>query len=198
VRITGGAWRSRRLAGPRTGQPIRPTPDALRERAFAVLGEAVEDAAMLDLFAGTGAVGLEALSRGAARAVFVDAHRTAAAIIRRNIEALGVPAGCWHLLVQPADRAVARLAREGERFAIAWADPPFQRWELGLEALAAAWRLGLLSAGGVACLECPAAAEVEAALPPFLTVRRELSGGASRLLFLHPAAPPADAPPPTA
>ncbi len=189
MRITGGVWRSRRLAGPRAGQPIRPTPDALRERAFAVLGRAVEDAAVLDLFAGTGAVGLEALSRGASRVVFVDGHRTAAAIIRRNLESLQVPGRRWRILVQPAGRAVARLAREGERFELAWADPPFEAWKLGLDALAQAWRQGVLAPGAVACLECPAGIAVTEAIPPALKVSRELAGGASRLLLLELATP---------
>jgi len=185
MRVTGGTWRSRRLFGPRRGQPLRPTPDALRERAFAVLGEAVGGAAFLDLFAGTGAVGIEALSRGARRAVFVEAHRTAAALVRRNLRSLGVPEDRWRLVAAPAARALSRLAREGERVVVAWADPPFERWEDGLEALLAAWRLGVLSTDGLACLECPARAGVAAVLPAGVTVVRELGGGASRLLVLR-------------
>ena len=65
--------------------PLRPTPDALRERAFAVLGPRVVDARVLDLYAGTGSIGLEALSRGARRAVFVERHQAAARLVRRNI-----------------------------------------------------------------------------------------------------------------
>ena len=83
MRITGGEWRSRRLHGPGRKAAVRPTPDAMRERAFAVLGDRVEGARFLDLYAGTGAVGLEALSRGAASVVFVERHAATARIWRR-------------------------------------------------------------------------------------------------------------------
>ncbi len=185
MRITGGVWRSRRLLGPKAGQPIRPTPDQLRERAFAVFGEAVEGAVFLDLFCGTGAVGIEAISRGAERAIFVDSHRTAAALVRRNLEALDVPPERWMLVTAPAARAVHRLASVGVRCTMAWADPPFERWELGVEALLASWREGVLEAGGIGCLECPAQADVAAVLSDRLGIRRELAGGASRLLLLR-------------
>jgi len=189
MRVTGGEWRSRRLAGPRRGQPLRPTPDALRERAFAVLGEAVAGTVFLDLFAGTGSVGIEALSRGARQAVFVEAHRTAAALVRRNLEALAVPADRWRILTVPASRALARLAREGVWAGLAWADPPFERWEEGLDALLGAWRLGVLEPEAPACLECPARAGVAAALPAGVTILRELGGGASRLVILEGGGP---------
>ena len=185
MRVTGGEWASRRLHGPRKGQPIRPTPDALRERAFAVLGPVVAGAGFLDLFAGTGAVGIEALSRGARRVVFVDSHRAAAAIIRRNLESLAVDRGRWRLVTAPAGRALPRMARQGERVEIAWADPPFERWADGLEALVAAWRLGILAQDGTACLECPPEAEAPPELRPGIDVVRELPGGASRVLLLR-------------
>ncbi len=185
MRITGGDWASRRLHGPRKGQPIRPTPDALRERAFAVLGPAVEGAGFLDLFAGTGAVGIEALSRGARRVVFVDSHRAAAAIIARNLEALALDRERWRLVTAPAGRALPRLARQRERVEIAWADPPFERWADGLEALGMAWRLGILAPDGTACLECPPEAVVPPEFGGEIEVVRELPGGASRVLLLR-------------
>jgi len=161
--------------------PLRPTPDALRERAFAVLGEAVEGVDFLDLFAGTGAVGLEALSRGAGTVVFVERHRGAVRLLESNLGALGVDRWQARVLVQPALAAVRRLAGRGTRFGMAWADPPFETWEEGLQALQEAARLGLLEAGGLACLECPEHAEVE---PGILEPFRDLSGGASRLVIL--------------
>jgi 16S rRNA (guanine966-N2)-methyltransferase len=180
VRITGGRWRSRRLKGPPRGMPLRPTPDALRERAFAVLSGLVTDARVLDLFAGTGAVGLEALSRGAREAVFVERHRKAAALIEANLSALGADEAA-RVLVRPVLSAVRALVARGERFDLVWADPPFELWEEGAQALEAV--ATLLTEDGVACLECPATAEWRGKA---LRLERELAGGASRLLILRP------------
>ena len=182
MRITGGVWRSRRLVGPSRGMPLRPTPDALRERAFAILGERVEGTRVLDLFAGTGAVGLEALSRGAGQVVFVERHRAAARLIQANCNALAVPGGKTEILVSPARRAVRRLAAHGEQFGLAWADPPFEHWERGLESLELALKLGVLAPSATACLECPEKAEPQSVL---LESVRELAGGASRLLIFR-------------
>lgn len=179
MRVTGGRWRSRRLKGPSRGMALRPTPDALRERAFAVLGDLVKGARILDLFAGTGAVGLEALSRGARAAVFVERHRKAAALINANIEALEADEAA-RVIVGSALSTVRALAARGERFGLVWADPPFERWEEGATALEKAAEL--LTEGGLACLECPAAAQWRGEA---LQVVRELAGGASRLLILR-------------
>ncbi len=163
MRITGGVWRSRRLRGPAKNTPVRPTPDSMRERAFAVLGGSVADARFLDLFAGTGAVGLEALSRGAAAVVFVERHRGTAGILRDNCAAFELDADRARVVVQPAAAAVADMARRGEVFDLAWADPPFSSWEDGLAALTLAFATGLLAPDAVACLECPERAAVDRA-----------------------------------
>ncbi len=182
MRITGGIWRSRRLRGPSKGMPLRPTPDALRERAFAVFGDGVEGSRWLDLFAGTGAVGFEALSRGARGVTFIERHRAAARLIERNRDELAVPEAWARIMVDDALHAVRRLAREGVRFDRAWADPPFERWEIGLAALEAAARFEVLESGSLACLECPRGAVPESA---YLHRMRELSGGASRLIIFR-------------
>jgi 16S rRNA (guanine(966)-N(2))-methyltransferase RsmD len=165
--------------------PLRPTPDALRERAFAVLGEAVNNARFLDLFAGTGSVGLEALSRGAGSAVFVERHRSAARLIRHNCVAFGLDIDRALVLVRPALAAVKTLAERGKLFDLAWADPPFASWQEGLEALAAAFHTGLLKVEATACLECPERAGVEACLSRDLRIARDLTGGASRLVMIE-------------
>lgn len=185
MRITGGEWRSRRLKGPGRGSRLRPTPDSLRERAFAVLGDRVHGAAVLDLFAGTGAVGLEALSRGASRVTFVERDRTAVRLLEANRNALCDAPGRARILHRPARQAVEQLARAGERFQLAWADPPFEAWGDGLEALLAAISSDVVERGGTACLECPARADVAAALPDGIAIERDLAGGASRVVFLH-------------
>lgn len=184
MRITGGELRSRRLKGPSRGMPLRPTPDVLRERAFAVLGDRVHGARVLDLFAGTGAVGLEALSRGAASVVFVDHHPAAAKLIAANRDSLGLAPERGRIVVRPALVAVRRLAAEGAHFDLVWADPPFDDWTLGLEALEAVATGGLLAEEGLLCLECPARAEIPAASS--LVLARALDQGASRLLLLAP------------
>ena len=185
MRITGGVWRSRRLRGPAKAMPVRPTPDAMRERVFSVLGDRVVDCTFLDLFAGTGAVGLEALSRGAASAVFVERHRGAARIIVDNCAAFELDDSRARVLVQQAGAAVASLAQRAQTFDVVWADPPFEVWEAGLEAVTTAFATGLIAADGVACLECPERAAVEAALPEGLEAFRDLKGGASRVVLMR-------------
>ena len=88
MRIVAGRWGGRRLTTPR-GTAVRPTADRVREALFSILGGAVEGARVLDLFAGSGALGLEALSRGAAEATFVDSSAASVAAVRANLEAVG-------------------------------------------------------------------------------------------------------------
>jgi len=186
VRITGGRWRSRPLQGPGRGKALRPTPDSLRERVFAVLGERVEDARVLDLFAGTGAIGLEALSRGASEVVFVERHRGAVRVIRANCTALDVAESACSILNLPAVRAVRFLARRRRCFDLVWIDPPFEHWRLGVEAAHAVVADGLLSEDALVCLESPATAALSDIEPP-LVVERDLAGGASRVVLLRVA-----------
>jgi len=164
--------------------PLRPTPDALRERVFAILGERIHGARLLDLFAGTGSVGLEALSRGAASVVFVERHRAAAQLLRQNIDSFELTREQARCLVRPALDAVRDLARRGESFDLAWADPPFEVWEGGLDVLAQVFALHLLQPEGLICLECPERANVEEFLAQGLRIDRDLKGGASRVVMV--------------
>lgn len=124
VRIIGGMAGGRLLSAPK-GMSVRPTPDRVRQAIFNSLGPAVEGAVVLDLFSGTGALGLEFLSRGAARVLSVELSSRHARYIRENAEALGLPAGRHELRVQDAFGALRQLAREGRRFDFLIADPPF-------------------------------------------------------------------------
>ena len=187
MRITGGEWRSRRLHGPGKGKGLRPTPDAMRERAFAVLGERISGTRFLDLYAGTGAVGLEALSRGARSVVFVERHRTAARLIEKNSETFDLGPDRAELLVRPAAAAARELARRGDSFDIAWADPPFEDWSEGLEIVVALFEAGVLGATSLACLECPSKADVSGSLPSDLEIIRDLAGSASRVVMIEKA-----------
>lgn len=159
MRITGGSWASRRVGGPPRGSPLRPTPDALREQAFAVLGPRLPGAVFLDLFAGTGVDSLEALSRGAAKAFLVERAPAAAALIRRNFAALAVADARWELELREATHALRALAGRGVSCTLAWCDPPFASWEEGVEALALAREVSVLRAGAEAVLEAPPRSE---------------------------------------
>jgi len=123
VRVIGGRWRGRRLAAPR-GDAVRPTTDRVKEAVFNILGPAVAGATVVDLCCGAGGLGIEALSRGAARAVFVDCDRRALDRVRDNLRACGAEADS-HALVQ-AD-AVAWLAawRPPGGPWLVLADPPY-------------------------------------------------------------------------
>jgi 16S rRNA (guanine966-N2)-methyltransferase len=157
----------------------------MRERAFAVLGDRVSGARFLDLFAGTGAVGLEALSRGARSVVFVERHRSFARLIEENCASFDLASDRTELIVRPAAVAVTQLGARSDSFDIAWADPPFEIWSEGLEVLAKLFETDVLDAGGLACLECPSQAEVASSLPTGLEIFRDLVGGASRVVMIE-------------
>jgi 16S rRNA (guanine966-N2)-methyltransferase len=122
VRIVAGAYRGRRIEAPR-GRSTRPTSDRVREALFSILGPAaVEDARVLDLFAGSGALGIEALSRGASEAVFVDSDPQAVAAIERNLDTLGIDARVQR---RDAFSWLESAARGEEAFDLVFADPPY-------------------------------------------------------------------------
>ena len=141
MRIVGGRLGGRTLAGPKS-QATRPTGDRLRESLFNILahghGDPVTGARVLDLFAGTGALGLEAMSRGARFALFIDDGAEARALLRQNVEALGL-GGVTRIFRRDATKLGA--AHPVEPFSLAFLDPPYRR---GLAERA----LGSLAAGG--------------------------------------------------
>ena len=147
MRIVAGRLKGRTLKGP-TNAGVRPTSDGLRETLFNVLHDRVDGARVLDGFAGTGAVGLEALSRGATRATFVERDRSALAVLRQNIDACGVAAECD---VIPAD--LLTLGQHGPAFGpfeFVFLDPPYDAPAVdAVVAKAALW----VSASGVLVLE---------------------------------------------
>lgn len=123
MRVIAGEYRSRPLSAPR-GLDTRPTSDRLRETLFNVLTPRIADAVFLDLYAGSGAVGIEALSRGAREAIFVEQADAPMKAIRANLSALGI-AGRYALEHRSAAAALRRLA-ENERVAdIVFLDPPY-------------------------------------------------------------------------
>src|ERR671928_1268286 len=152
MRIVGGRWRGRSLKGP-SSDAIRPTSDRLRETIFNILqhgyDDPVEGARVLDLFAGTGAMGLEALSRGAAFALFVDDSAQARGLIRENVEALGV-GGQSRLFRRDATRLGA--AAPNEPFSLVFCDPPYGKG-LAEKALASCVEGGWLTPDALIVIE---------------------------------------------
>ncbi len=144
MRIIAGEFKGRRLAAVK-GR-IRPTSDKVREAIFSILGPAVAEARVLDLFAGTGALTLEALSRGARDAVLVEEQAAALEVLRRNLEALGMEARS-RVLPLPVRQALKKLAARGERFDLVFLDPPYGRG-LAAATLTDLVTLGLLSPEG--------------------------------------------------
>jgi 16S rRNA (guanine966-N2)-methyltransferase len=122
VRVVAGTYKGRRIAAPR-GRSTRPTADRVRESVFNLLGP-VENANVLDLYAGSGALGIEALSRGAGAATFVDSDTRAVAAVRANLERLEIE----HARVVRASvpSFLRSAARAGERWSLAFCDPPYR------------------------------------------------------------------------
>jgi 16S rRNA (guanine(966)-N(2))-methyltransferase RsmD len=184
MRIIGGSQRGRRLVSPR-GQAVRPTSDFVREALFDILHD-VEGWRVLDLCAGTGAVGLEALSRGAARAVLVERARPALSALSRNAEALGYAPPVFEVRSTDLLRALPALGRRGERFELIFADPPYAEADALLPAVLAA-APELLSSGGRLVLEHGVEWSVDPAreVPPRLSFVRSRRYGETVLSFFE-------------
>ncbi|RMD89951.1 MAG: 16S rRNA (guanine(966)-N(2))-methyltransferase RsmD [Alphaproteobacteria bacterium] len=180
MRIVGGQWRGRRLAVPR-GRDVRPSADRLRESLFNILAHGpwqslLAGARVGDLFAGTGALGLEALSRGAAEAVFVEKAAASRKVLHANIAALGVgdrasvlTADARRLPALPAPRDLVFL------------DPPYRR-DLATPALMSLLDAGWLAGNALVVVET--AADESLALPAGLAITDRRRLGDSRLWFL--------------
>lgn len=175
MRVIGGEFRSRRLKT-LPGRKVRPTSDRLRETLFDVLGEEIVGKLFVDAYAGTGAVGIEALSRGAARAVFIESDRRAAAVLRENLRSLGLERRAV-IIQRPAGAGLRDIEAD-----IVFLDPPYQESE------EYASTLGLLgrSPPMMVIAEHPSRAELEPAYG-FLTRVRVLRQGDSSLSFYRRA-----------
>jgi 16S rRNA (guanine(966)-N(2))-methyltransferase RsmD len=151
MRIVGGALRGRKLASFKHPS-IRPTADRVRESVFNILARCFPAEAVLDLFAGTGAMGIEAISRGAGRAVFVDAGQAAIAALEKNISSLGVAEQAT-ILKLDAMSALKDLSRDGASFDVIFIDPPYAAglYEETLEAIDGSG--GVLKPGGLVVVE---------------------------------------------
>jgi 16S rRNA (guanine966-N2)-methyltransferase len=180
VRIIAGRCKGARIFAPK-GAGTRPTPDRVREAVFNLIGP-VDGAAVLDLYAGSGAMGLEALSRGAAEAVFVESSRDVCGTIKRNLERLrlqGAEVACSDVL--------RFVASERRRFDLILVDPPYEMVE-SLAMRLAPYLPPLLADEGLIVFESRSSIEPDA--PPPLRVRSSRSYGSTRVtLFEHPLRP---------
>ena len=149
MRIIAGTAKGRTLKAPK-GLDTRPTSDRAKETIFNVLGQWCEGDDVLDLYAGLGGLGLEALSRGASHATFVESSRHAMPVLADNVRTLGFADRATTLL-RPADRALKQFLGEGRAFSLVFSDPPYalRAGTAVLEALAA----GVLAPGGRAVIE---------------------------------------------
>lgn len=123
MRVIAGIYKGRRLKGPR-GKEIRPTPDRLKESLFSILQPWVPGCRFLDVCAGTGSAGIEALSRGAAHVTFIERSRRGLELLRENLKLCGIESG-FEIVPQDAVVALTRLIEAGERFDIIFFDPPY-------------------------------------------------------------------------
>jgi 16S rRNA (guanine966-N2)-methyltransferase len=182
VRIVGGRFRGRALKGPTT-QAVRPTSDRLRETLFNILAHAYDDvsdgARVIDLFAGTGALGLEAMSRGATFALFVDDSAEGRALLRDNLETLGL-AGTTKVFRRDATRLGVMPPQPA--FTLAFLDPPYGKG-LGERALVSLREGGWLAPGALCILEESASAEI--ALPQGYELLEQRDYGDTQVLFLR-------------
>ncbi|MFN2466639.1 MAG: 16S rRNA (guanine(966)-N(2))-methyltransferase RsmD [Gaiellaceae bacterium] len=177
MRIIAGSRRGQRIGAPK-GLTTRPTGDRVREAAFNLIGP-IDDASVLDLFAGSGAMGLEALSRGAAHAVFVESDREACRAIERNLEKLNLTQAT--VLCSDALRALAADAGAGRRYDLVLADPPYESFP-SLQTPLATYLPAVLADTGLLVVETPARHEPE--LPLALRTTRRY-GSARVTLFEH-------------
>ncbi|MFN8186986.1 MAG: 16S rRNA (guanine(966)-N(2))-methyltransferase RsmD [Gaiellales bacterium] len=178
MRIIAGSRKGARIFAPR-GRETRPTADRVREAAFNLIGP-VDGARVLDLYAGSGAMGLEALSRGAGHVVFVDDDRAAVAAVRRNLDRLGLHGS--ELVRADAVGRLAAEARAGRRYDLVLIDPPYRMVNQSLLALAP-YLASVLAPDGLVVVESGASEQPELPLP----LRTSRGYGSTRLTVFEAA-----------
>jgi 16S rRNA (guanine966-N2)-methyltransferase len=166
VRIVAGSRKGHRIEAPE-GVVTRPTGDRVREAVFSIVGS-VEGASVLDLFAGSGAMGIEALSRGATSCVFVERDRGAARVIKANLEKLRLTGAT--VLERDVGAALRDDRRHGRRYDLVLVDPPYEEWGLHEQTLGGLVP-GVLADDGLVVVETSAGFEPELPLD-LVTVRR--------------------------
>jgi len=188
MRITGGKAARRILKVPK-GLAVRPTPDLVKQAVFNSLGGRVAGARVLELFAGTGALSLECLSRGAALAVCVEKSPRHAEVLRQNFALAGFPPETLHVRVQDVFAALGQLAAAGAQFDLVLADPPYGEKNVGRRSTSFAQQLldevnlpSVLAAGGLLVLGHTKRDTLS--LPPGWREKKLLKHGDSVMRFL--------------
>ena len=196
MRVIAGKYSSRLLKSLK-GNALRPTSDRLRETLFNVLSHRVVGSRFLDIFAGTGAVGIEALSRGAMEIVFIENHAPAAALIRRNLESLAVPSGA-QVLPLDALRALEKIARKHKPtdapFDFVFLDPPYAEKEQYDRVLGFLGTAPFLATDSVVIAEHRRTFELPRRVGHLLETRILRQGDAALSFFEHQAAEPEEIP----
>ncbi len=185
MRIIGGTAGGRRLATPR-GRRVRPTSDRVKEALFNILVSllgSLSGIRVLDLFAGTGNLGIETLSRGAAEAVFVDNHRESAALVTRNLNALGFIERS-RVIVKDVLVALSFLENAGESFRLVFLDPPY-RQGMGIQVLNRLASSPLLDESSVVVVEFAAGEAVPLEFGTLREFDRRTYGDTSLAFFRH-------------
>jgi 16S rRNA (guanine966-N2)-methyltransferase len=180
MRIIAGSRKGARIFAPKGGE-TRPTGDRVREAAFNLIGPGAEGATVLDLFAGSGAMGLEALSRGAAHATFVESDRDACRTINRNLDKLGLEGAT--VLCQDVLAALRADVRAGTRYDLVLVDPPYRRFS-SLQNALIEHLPKILAPEGLLLVETAAAEEP---ILPLATRTSRRYGSARLTVFEHPA-----------
>ena len=185
MRVIAGKYRSRLLQGPGALR-LRPTSDRLRETLFNVLGPSLEDSLFVDLFAGTGAVGIEAISRGARETIFVESNAKAARLIRENLKSLDILTTA-ELIEAPAIRGLEKMATRHRLADFIFLDPPYEKTAEYEQVLAFLDASHLIAPRGIVIVEHYRKTE----LPEFLTrleCTRQIEQGDAILSFYTLAA----------
>ena len=190
MRVVAGKWGGRTIHAPR-GTSVRPTTDRVREAVFAMLGDDVEGSVLLDLFAGTGAMAIEALSRGAAGAVLVETSPAALSALRANLASLKADGA----VCLPLDfrEAVRRLSAKGKTFDLVFLDPPYGEGLVGRSAELLS-RAGILAPGAVVVAE-RASRDPGDTLPAEWRERADRRYGDTRITLYDIHGPGGQAPP---
>ncbi len=187
MRIIAGTLRGRRLSCP-AGLALRPTSDRLKETLFNILAPRMAGCAFLDLFAGSGAIGLEAHSRGASPVVLAEMEARSLQCLHDNLTRCGVREAL-RVLPMSSDKALARLSGEGIRFDLIFLDPPYGQTALYQQTLEAIDEKGLLAPDGLVIAEHPARCPLEELYGGLQQTRRHRVGD-SGLSFYSRSVPP--------